>query len=94
MCPPPDQPITNGSDEMVAIDTTQPSLPPPAQTGASEVSTQANGTANGHGTANGVHSHPPDVKSHKVGVYGRASDFLSNTSNWQVSASRGYCQEV
>lgn len=30
------------------------------------------------------HSEPPPVKSHK-GVYGRASDFLSNTSNWKVS---------
>jgi homocitrate synthase len=79
MCPPPDVPM-NGTDEMVAIDTTQPSLPPPAQTGASTVSTEA--PANGN-SANGEHSHPPPVKSHK-GVYGRASDFLSNTSNWQV----------
>lgn len=78
----------NGNDEMVAIDTTQPSLPPPAQTGVSEISTEApapaaNGSANGNG--NGEHSHPPAVKSHK-GVYGRASDFLSNTSNWQVGS--------
>jgi homocitrate synthase len=32
--------------------------------------------------ANGT-SAPPPVKAHK-GVYGRASDFLSNTSNWKV----------
>jgi homocitrate synthase len=87
MCPPPDAPM-NGNDEMVAIDTNQPSLPPPAQTGASEISTDADapvaGTPNGL-VSNGEHSHPPAVKSHK-GVYGRASDFLSNTSNWQVCA--------
>jgi homocitrate synthase len=86
MCPPPDAP-TNGNDEMVAIDTTQPSLPPPAQTGVSEISTEApstNGNTNGNGSLpEQQHSHPPAVKSHK-GVYGRASDFLSNTSNWQV----------
>ena len=33
-------------------------------------------------------SEPPPVKSHK-GVYGRASDFLSNTSNWKVSGKFG-----
>ena len=86
MCPPPDAPV-NGNEEMVAIDTNQPSLPPPAHTGASEVATDADapvaGTPNGL-VSNGEHSHPPAVKSHK-GVYGRASDFLSNTSNWQVS---------
>lgn len=70
MCPTPDETNANGKEEMVAIDTQQPSLPPPQQT-------QPNGKAeNGH-------SHPPAVKSHK-GVYGRASDFLSNTSNWKV----------
>jgi homocitrate synthase len=86
MCPPPDAPV-NGNEEMVAIDTNQPSLPPPAQTGASTVATDSDapaaGTPNGL-VSNGEHSHPPPVKSHK-GVYGRASDFLSNTSNWQVS---------
>jgi len=81
MCPPPDAPM-NGTDEMVPIDTTQPSLPPAAQTGASTVSNEAPPPANGL-VSNGEHSHPPAVKSHK-GVYGRASDFLSNTSNWQV----------
>jgi hypothetical protein len=30
------------------------------------------------------HSEPPKVKSHNQ-LYGRASDFLSNTSNWKVS---------
>ena len=71
MCPIPTQ--RNGDEEMVAIDTNQPSLPPPQQT-------QPNGKAeNGH-------SHPPPVKSHK-GVYGRASDFLSNTSNWKIIES-------
>lgn len=29
------------------------------------------------------HVDPPKVKSHKES-YGRASDFLSNTSNWKV----------
>ena len=85
MCPPPDVPNGAGTDEMVAIDTTQPSLPPPQQTGASNVATQANGATNGgYDGANGNHSHPPEVKTHK-GPYGRASDFLSNTSNWKVS---------
>jgi hypothetical protein len=85
MCPPPDAPV-EGKEEMVPIDTTQPSLPPPSQTGPAETnnangkpsSTPANGDANGH-------SHPPAVKSHK-GLYNRPSDFLSNTSNWKVSA--------
>ena len=86
MCPPPDvNGAANGTDEMVAIDTTQPSLPPPQQTGASNVAAQAKGATNGgYDGANGNHSHPPEVKTHK-GPYGRASDFLSNTSNWQVS---------
>jgi homocitrate synthase len=91
MCPPPDAPV-NGNEEMVAIDTNQPSLPPPAQTGASTVATDSDapaaGTPNGL-VSNGEHSHPPPVKSHK-GVYGRASDFLSNTSNWQVSSLSEY----
>lgn len=69
MCPTPDAPA-NGHEEMVPIDTQQPSLPPPAQTKP-------------NGKAENGHSHPPAVQSHK-GVYGRASDFLSNTSNWKV----------
>jgi len=94
MCPPPDAPMT-GNEEMVAIDTNQPSLPPPAQTGASTVATDSDapvaGTPNGL-VSNGEHSHPPPVKSHK-GVYGRASDFLSNTSNWQVGHHFGVVGE-
>ena len=39
--------------------------------------TPSESKVNGHGA-------PPPVKSHK-GMYGRASDFLSNTSNWKVS---------
>ena len=71
MCPGADGPVTSGTtpEEMVAIETTAPALPPPTS--------QTNG-----------HSEPPSVKSHKkngAGSYSRASDFLSNTSNWKVS---------
>ena len=76
MCPNPDGPVTSGttSDEMVAIETTAPALPPPTS--------QTNG-----------HSEPPSVKSHKkngAGSYSRASDFLSNTSNWKVGFFRAF----
>ncbi|WWD22141.1 homocitrate synthase, mitochondrial [Kwoniella shandongensis] len=79
MCPPPDQPIVaNGNgvaadEEMVAIDTTTPHI---------------SSTSNGHAEAVNESStqQPPAVKSHK-GVYGRASDFLSNTSNWKIIES-------
>ncbi|CAD6574559.1 MAG: Saccharopine dehydrogenase [Tremellales sp. Tagirdzhanova-0007] len=73
MCPGADGPVTSGTtpEEMVAIETTAPALPPPTS--------QTNG-----------HSEPPSVKSHKkngAGSYSRASDFLSNTSNWKIIES-------
>jgi homocitrate synthase len=40
-------------------------------------------------TITGAESQPPVVKSHKQG-YKRASDFLSNTSNWKVGAILDY----
>lgn len=73
MCPPADEPINNGADqEMVAIETNTPHI-------SSSSASQVNGAA---GTAQ---AQPPAVKTHK-GLYGRASDFLSNTSNWKVSS--------
>ncbi|ODN96394.1 homocitrate synthase, mitochondrial [Cryptococcus wingfieldii CBS 7118] len=73
MCPPADAPIENADQEMVAIDTTTPHI---SDTSASNVNS-TNGTAA---------AQPPPVKAHK-GVYGRASDFLSNTSNWKIIES-------
>lgn len=73
MCPPADEPINNGADqEMVAIETNTPHI-------SSSSASQVNGAV---GTAQ---AQPPAVKTHK-GLYGRASDFLSNTSNWKVSS--------
>ncbi|EIW68752.1 hypothetical protein TREMEDRAFT_44559 [Tremella mesenterica DSM 1558] len=81
MCPPPDSDaaVTNGTEEMVPIVTDAPALPP-------SLNERTNGTngVNGTNGTNG-HSAPPSGK-HK-GAYGRASDFLSNTSNWKVIES-------
>lgn len=72
MCPPADEPINAGADQdMVAIETNTPHI-------STSSANQVNGTT---GTAE---AQPPAVKTHK-GLYGRASDFLSNTSNWKVS---------
>ncbi|KIS02271.1 homocitrate synthase, mitochondrial [Cryptococcus deuterogattii 2001/935-1] len=74
MCPPADEPINNGADqEMVAIETNTPHI-------SSSSASQVNGAV---GTAQ---AQPPAVKTHK-GLYGRASDFLSNTSNWKIIES-------
>nr|ACZ80657.1 putative homocitrate synthase [Cryptococcus depauperatus] len=72
MCPTPDQPTTNTSDQvMVPVDITSPHV---------------NTTSKDH-TSNGTAvAQPPAVKSHR-GLYGRASDFLSNTSNWKIIES-------
>jgi hypothetical protein len=62
---------------MVLVDThetARPAIPPANQTAP-------NGSSNGH-------SHPPTNKA--KGPYSRASDFLSNTSNWKVSRGAGF----
>lgn len=68
MCPNPDGPTTAGPTSDEMV---------PIETNAPPLpppSFETNG-----------HSEPPTVKSHKGnGAYGRASDFLSNTSNWKV----------
>ncbi|OCF39933.1 homocitrate synthase, mitochondrial [Kwoniella heveanensis CBS 569] len=75
MCPPADAPIaSNGAaEEMVAIDTNTP-----------HISSSSNGQVNGVNEP--TSQQPPAVASHK-GLYGRASDFLSNTSNWKIIES-------
>ncbi|UOH81039.1 homocitrate synthase, mitochondrial [Cryptococcus neoformans] len=74
MCPPADEPINAGADqEMVAVETNTPHI-------STSSASQVNGTT---GTAE---AQPPAVKTHK-GLYGRASDFLSNTSNWKIIES-------
>ncbi|WWC67732.1 homocitrate synthase, mitochondrial [Kwoniella pini CBS 10737] len=74
MCPPPDQPVTsNGDEEMVPIINDGP-----------HISSSTNGQVKK--INENVSEQPPAVKSHK-GLYGRASDFLSNTSNWSIIES-------
>ncbi|WWC87097.1 homocitrate synthase, cytosolic isozyme [Kwoniella dendrophila CBS 6074] len=75
MCPPADQPIsaTNGGEEMVPIINDGP-----------HISSSTNGQINK--INENTSQQPPAVKSHK-GLYGRASDFLSNTSNWSIIES-------
>ncbi|WVQ69033.1 homocitrate synthase, cytosolic isozyme [Kwoniella botswanensis] len=74
MCPTPDQPITsNGDEEMVPIINDGP-----------HISSSTNGEIKR--TNESTSQQPPAVKSHK-GLYGRASDFLSNTSNWSIIES-------
>ena len=81
MCPQTDA-APNG-DEMVPINTSsQPHIPESVPAGTNGTLPETNGHPQTNGDAN-HHSAPPKVKSHQA-MYGRASDFLSNTSNWKV----------
>lgn len=86
MCPPPDTPndlTVPPQEEMVPVDTSNaPHLPAPTHhTNGAAGAPAANGGATGVQQAAQEQAHATKKNS-----YGpRASDFLSNTSNWQVS---------
>lgn len=92
MCPPPDTPNAQDltvppKEDMVPIDTSNaPHLPAPTHHENGTKGAAKNGSVSGVQQAAAEQAHATKKNS-----YGpRASDFLSNTSNWQVSGASDY----